>query len=53
MGNSFNNKYFVLENDVVLNDESFVFDCDTGLVKVSDGKNTAYLGTGIKGDGSK
>jgi len=52
-GNPFSGKYFILENDVALNDESFVFDCDTGLVKVSDGKNTAYLGTGIKGDGSK
>ncbi len=51
--NSYSGVYFVLGNDIVLNDENFVFDADTGLVRVSDGTNTAYLGTGIKGDSSK
>ena len=49
---TYSRSYFVLANDITLNDESFTFDCDTGLVKVSDGTNLSYLGTGIKGDTS-
>lgn len=48
-GETYLNKYFVLANDICLNDETFTFDDDTGLVIVTDGTNTAYLGTGIKG----
>lgn len=43
---------WLLTADIALNDETFVFDADTGLVTVTDGVYTAYLGTGIKGDGS-
>ena len=49
-GEDFFNKYFVLKNDIVFNDETFVFEKDSGLVKVSDGANVAYLGTGILGE---
>ena len=49
-GEDFFSKYFVLKNDIVLNDETFVFEKDSGLVKVSDGANVAYLGTGILGE---
>ena len=38
---------------ICLNDETMVLDTDTGLVKVCDGTNTAYLGTGILGDRSR
>ena len=41
-----------LTEDIYLNDETFTFDKDTGLVKVTDGTNTAYIGTGIKGNKS-
>lgn len=44
--------YVRLEADIVLNDETFTFDPDTGLVTVTDGTHTAYLGTGIAGDNS-
>ena len=50
---TYRSSHFVLVNDITLNDESFTFNSDTGLVRVSDGTNTAYLGTGIKGDNSK
>ncbi|MBE6639031.1 MAG: hypothetical protein E7616_06220 [Ruminococcaceae bacterium] len=48
--NSYQDQYFVLTRDICLNDETFSFDPDTGLVKVTDGENTAYLGTGIPGN---
>ena len=41
--------YYKLNNDIVLNNETFTFDPDTGLVEMTDGTNTAYLGTGVKG----
>ncbi len=44
--------YFKLTVDIQLNDEIFTFMPDTGLVMVTDGTNTAYLGTGIAGDTS-
>ena len=44
--------YAKIIKDIYLNDESFIFDSDTGLIKVTDGVHTAYLGTGIKGDKS-
>lgn len=51
-GNTYKDKYITLDKDISLGDEEFAFDPDTGLVKVSDGVNTAYLGTGITGDKS-
>ncbi|NMP36586.1 MAG: hypothetical protein GX051_00460 [Clostridiales bacterium] len=41
----------VLTNNITLNNETFVFEPDTGLIKVT-GEAVAYLGTGIKGNGS-
>ncbi|NMP36544.1 MAG: hypothetical protein GX051_00250, partial [Clostridiales bacterium] len=42
-----------LTADIVLNDETFAFDPDTGLVAANDGSHAiVYLGTGIKGDAS-
>ena len=35
--------------DIVLNDESFTFDKASGIVIVTDGTNTGYLGTGMPG----
>ena len=35
--------------DIVLNDESFTFDKASGIVIVTDGQNTGYLGTGMPG----
>ena len=49
-GEDFFSKYFVLKNDIIFNDETFAFEKDSGLVKVSDGTNVAYLGTGILGE---
>ena len=51
-GNDYKDKYITLDRDIRLGDEEFTFDPDTGLVTVSDGVNTAYLGTGIVGDKS-
>ncbi|MCI8308316.1 MAG: hypothetical protein HFH14_09735, partial [Lachnospiraceae bacterium] len=51
-GNSYSGENFVLTTDIYLNDEIFTFVPDTGLVEVTDGVNTAYIGTGITGDGS-
>ncbi len=51
-GESFYNKHLRLCADIRLNDESFTFEPDTGLVKVTDGKHVAYYGTGYKGDDS-
>lgn len=48
-GQDYLNKYFVLANDIALNNETFTFEEDTGLVKVTDSRNVAYLGTGIVG----
>ena len=42
--------YFALGADIYLNDETFTFDEDSGLIEVTDGTNTAYLGTGILGN---
>lgn len=41
-----------LEADIALNDETFTFDPDTGLVQVTDGANVGFLGTGTLGDAS-
>lgn len=51
-GVTFNSKYVELSCDIYLNDETFTFEPDTGLVKVSDGVATAYLSTEIPGDDS-
>ncbi len=48
----FDSKYFKLTSDIEINDESFDLKADTGLVCVTDGTNTAYLGTGVLGDES-
>jgi len=48
-GKTYYNQYIRLAGDISLNDETFTFLPDTGLVKVTDGTNTAYLGTGIPG----
>ncbi len=48
-GNSYSGTYFVLASDILLNNETFEYDDDTGLVCITDGVNTGYLGTGIKG----
>jgi len=44
---AFKSLYYKLTTDIYLNDETFTFNADTGLVAVSNG---CYLGTGIKGD---
>jgi uncharacterized repeat protein (TIGR02543 family) len=45
--------YLALTNDIKLNDETFEFVPDTGLVKVNNANNSVmYYGTGIKGDAS-
>jgi len=49
-GTSFKGQYITLVNDVYLNDETAVYDPDTGLIAVSDGANTAYFGTGQVGN---
>ena len=49
-GNSYSGEHFVLTTDIYLNDETFTFKPDTGLVEVTDGVNIAYIGTGIAGD---
>lgn len=41
--------YFRLEANIVLNDETFTFEADSGLVKVTDGTHVGYLGTGLAG----
>ena len=46
---SYRGQYIKLVDDIALNDETFTFLADSGLVKVTDGTNTAYLGTGILG----
>lgn len=51
-GESFTGKFIKLCADIRLNDESFTFDPDTGLVKVTDGEHSAYYGTGRAGDDS-
>lgn len=50
--NYFFNQYVELQADIQLNDESFTFDPDTGLVKVVSGSYIGYLGTNIPGDTS-
>lgn len=42
-------EYFIVTDNISVNDETFAFNDDTGLVLVTDGENTAYLGTGILG----
>ncbi len=49
-GNGFVDKHIRLCADLRLNDETFTFEPDTGLVKVTDGINTAYFGTDKKGN---
>ncbi|MBR6562698.1 MAG: dockerin type I repeat-containing protein [Clostridia bacterium] len=44
--------YFRMTHDIYLNNETCKFIPDTGLVKVTDGTNVAFIGTGIKGDAS-
>ncbi len=51
-GETYFGKYIVLECDVIINDETFEFDPDSGLIKVSDNENTTFFGSGIKGDQS-
>lgn len=51
-GTTYNDKYIRLTADICLNDETFTFEADTGLIKVTDTVNTAYLGTGILGNDS-
>ncbi len=51
-GNSYEGEYIKLVCDLVMNDESFVFESDSGLVKVTNGIEKIYIGTGIKGDKS-
>ena len=51
-GNTYSGKYIRLEADLQMNDESFAFLPDSGLVEVTDGTNIAYLGTGHLGDES-
>lgn len=41
---------YKLTSDIRLNDETFTFDPDTGLIVMTDGMNTAYIGTRIKGE---
>ena len=49
-GYSFKGEYIKLEADILLNDEAYIFDADTGLVMVLQDWNIYYLGTGILGD---
>ena len=51
-GDDFAGKYVRLDADITLNDETFTYDPDSGLVTVTDGTVTGYLGTGLKGDQS-
>lgn len=51
-GKTYENEYVRLGCDIFVNDESFVFESDSGLVRVSDSENTAWIGTGICGDDS-
>ncbi len=51
-GEAYEGKYFKLTSDLVLNDESFTFEADTGLIQVTDGEHVGYLGTGVNGDDS-
>ncbi len=52
LGETYSDKHVKLCADIRLNDETFTFDPDTGLVKVSDGINTAYCGSDRRGDDS-
>ena len=45
-GETYKGKYFELTADIVLNDETFTFDPASGIVTVTDGTHTGYLGTG-------
>lgn len=52
-GINYTNKIFCQTDDIELNSGvTFTFEADTGLVTVTNGINTFYLGTGIKGDDS-
>lgn len=52
-GINYTNKIFVQTADIDLNGGvTFTFEADTGLVTVSNGTNTFYIGTGTAGDGS-
>lgn len=41
--------HYILTANIRLNDENFTFIPDTGLIEITDGTNTVYLGTGILG----
>ena len=51
-GTDYTDVYFKVTEDIFMNDEKCEFIPDTGLVKVTDGTNVAFIGTGIKGDAS-
>lgn len=52
-GTNYTNKIFVQTADIDLNNGvAFTFEAGTGLVTVSNGTNTFYLGTGVAGDDS-
>ncbi|NCB48064.1 MAG: hypothetical protein EOM55_00315 [Clostridia bacterium] len=42
--------YYKQTADITLNDEVFTFDADSGLIIMTDGINTAYIGTGVTGN---
>lgn len=45
-----NEAYYALGTDIALNDETIEFNADTGLIVVSDGTYTRYIGTGVLGE---
>ena len=51
-GTSYEGQYIKLVSDIALNDDTFTFDPDTGLIKVTDGNYVVYIGSGFKGDSS-
>lgn len=51
-GEQYATKAYKLGADITLNDETFEFLPDTGLVMVTDGTNVGYVGTGVLGDES-
>ena len=46
---TYENEYIELTNDIYINDETFTFDYDTGLIVINEGDTTFYCGSGIKG----
>jgi len=47
---TYNSAYYKQTADIELNNETFIFEPDTGLVKMTDGTNTSFIGTGILGE---